>query len=290
MSSWQIIRFILEWLPTRFKAALFNLIIRISARCGFQLYHNIYRLPFGLVMKTTSDTNASEAHALRFIESIQGVHAPRLVAYASNAAKAYIIMTWVEGDCCSDIWDTLTSADKSRIVAELRTQFRCLRNQTINRRRAICAASGAPISDPRVPWLREDSEARVIHSTREFFEQVWPGLEWCRHSDTLLPALRPLIEREDVPIVFCHGDTLPKNILLPGGLEKWRSGSAPLCLIDWEFAGWAPQPWEALKATWLVIDPEEDEWYALMKEVFAEEEADLEADWLWRSKSGVTII
>ncbi|KAI0369972.1 hypothetical protein BV20DRAFT_912680, partial [Pilatotrama ljubarskyi] len=73
-------------------------------------------------------------------------------------------------------------------------------------------------------------------------------------------------------------DVLPKNLILPGGSDKWRAGSTQLYLIDWEFAGWTPLPWEALKATWLVVDPEEDDWYDMMMRVFRESLAEL--DWL----------
>ncbi|OJT04533.1 hypothetical protein TRAPUB_4803 [Trametes pubescens] len=197
-------------------------------------------------------------------------------------------MTWIDGDCVSDIWDTLTPADKTRIVHELRTQIARLRKHTIGDHHAISAASGATISDPRIPWLREQPE--VIESSPQFFKHVWLGLDISWNADTIRPAIQPLIEREDIPVVFCHGDVLPKNLILPGGLEKWRAGSESVVLIDWEYAGWMPLPWEALKATWLVVDRDEDEWYALMKEVFVDEEAELEADWLWRSKSRIVIL
>ncbi|KAI0353193.1 hypothetical protein OH77DRAFT_1512833 [Trametes cingulata] len=252
----------------------------------------IYRLPFNLVLKTTSyantDATTNEAHALRTIESVSGVNAPHLVDWASDKRTSYTLMTWVDGDCCNDVWEKLTPSDKDRIAHELRSQLGCLRQQTVNRRSVICAASGAPVYDPRVPWLQDDPQ--ILHSSREFFEKVWLGLDLPRNRDTICPAIRPLIDRQDVPVVFCHGDLLPKNLILPGGLEKWRRGSTQLYLIDWEYAGWMPLPWEALKATWLVVDPDEDEWYRLMRQVFTESSEELDADWLWRLRSGITIL
>ena len=107
-----------------------------------------------------------------------------------------------------------------------------------------------------------------------------------RNAETLQPKLRPLIERENVPNVFCHGDILRKNLILPGGLQRWRSGATVVCLIDWEYARWMPLPWDALKATWMTYGPE-DEWFQMMKVVFPEAHAELEADWLWRSRSKI---
>ncbi|KAI0646965.1 protein kinase subdomain-containing protein PKL [Trametes meyenii] len=299
MPAWPIVKAILALLPPRFKFSLFILAAKASTACGWQLCYNIYRLPFNTIMKFTRDAHVNEAHALRIVETIPGVHTPSLIDYASGPDGAFILMTRINGDCVADVWDALTPFDESRIVAEISTQLSCLKAHAESRRQCdgatdtgvICAASGAPIADPRVPWLQEDSP-QILPSCRQFFEQVWLGLDFPRNANTLRPLIRPLIEHLDgAPVVFCHGDILPKNLMLPGGIEKWRLGTAPLVLIDWEYAGWMPAPWEALKATWLVFDrDEEDDWYPMMKEVFKEQAAVLEADWLWRSKSGIPIV
>ena len=38
------------------------------------------------------------------------------------------------------------------------------------------------------------------------------------------------------PVVFCHGDLVPRNIFV--------EGSTITGIIDWEFAGWYPDYWE----------------------------------------------
>ncbi|KAI0761487.1 protein kinase subdomain-containing protein PKL [Trametes elegans] len=288
MEPWRIIRFLLRLVPAALKPTLFRWAAQASARCGLQLHHNIYCLPFNLILKPTLDVNLNEAQALHIVESVKDVQAPRLVSHAAGVPYSYTLMTRIEGDCCNDVFDELTASDKTRLVLELQTQLAALRQATANRRKTICGASEASISDPRIPWLCE--EPRVLRSSQEFFEQVWIGLDLPWNRDTIRPYIRPFIEREDVPIVFCHGDILPKNIILPGGLKQWRKGTTQLFLIDWEYAAWAPLPWEALKATWLVVDPVEDEWYDLMKKVFPESSAELETDWTWRLKSNITII
>ncbi|KAF4593337.1 hypothetical protein EYR38_009051 [Pleurotus pulmonarius] len=292
MPAERLVKTILSLLPGGFKARLFRLATRISAFCGFQIQYNVYRLPFNIIMKTSSYPNPNEAQALRIVESFQGVEAPRLIDYVEASDMTYVLMTRIKGVCTADIWESLTPSDKDKIVAELRMRLNVLQEQTKNRHPAISSAMETPIRDPRIPWLWED-DPRIIYSSREFFQQVWLGLDFPHHADTLRPAILPLVERQGVDIVFCHGDILPKNIMLPGGLEMWRSGSAgPLVLIDWEYAGWMPSSWEALKATWLTFEIEEDEdgWYGMMKEVFREDAAVLEADWLWRSTSGIPIV
>ncbi|KAL7285134.1 hypothetical protein ACG7TL_000226 [Trametes sanguinea] len=200
MELWRIIRCFLRLVPVALKPTLFRWTAQASARCGFRLHHNIYRLPFNLILKTTSSPNPNEAHALRIVESVKGVQAPRVVDYAVGVPHSYILMTRIEGDCCNDVFDELTTSNKNRIIHELQTR---LARVITHKRGAICAASEASISDPRIPWLRE--EPRILRCS-QFFEQVWLGLDLPWNRDTVLPRIRPLIEREDVPIVFCHGD------------------------------------------------------------------------------------
>ncbi|KAI1796763.1 protein kinase subdomain-containing protein PKL [Ganoderma leucocontextum] len=246
----------------------------------FQIYSGIYRLPFNLVLKISKDPSGNEAAALRL-----------LIDHASaRSVKTYLLTTWIDGDCVADVWGQLTAQDKARIATQLREQFTSLHEQTANNARAhatcLCFASGAPVADPRIPWL---DRPRIFSSSKDVFEQLWVGLDRPWNADTVRPALQPLIERADVPVVFSHGDILRKNLVLTGGLEEWRAGSTAVCLIDWEYAGWMPQPWDALKATWMAPSAQ-DEWFQLIKEVFPESSAELEADWLWRSRSRVPIV
>lgn len=228
-----------------------------------------------------------EADALRFVGSLKGINAPVLIDSCSTPQRTYILSTWIEGDCCSDIWETLTPRDKEMIVKDMRSQYSALHQQTSTLLHVICNASGCAVEDPRVPWMDEIPGA-IFPSCQEFMEQVWPGLAIPKNH-ALSQSITPLTERNNIPIAFTHGDALPKNILLSGGLDLWRKWLSALCIIDWEYAGWMPLPWEALKATWLSFD-QDDDWYKMMVEVFPDSSEELAADWEWRLRSGVTIL
>ncbi|KAL4245086.1 Protein kinase-like domain superfamily protein [Abortiporus biennis] len=273
----------------RLKLFLYEHAAKASVWFGYRPYVNIFRLPFGLVLKATPNPIPNEGKALEFIQSIRGVNAPRLIDYMATSSQSYVLMTWIDGECCTDHMDELKPSDRERLAHQLREQITCMREQTRGDGHAIGNALGGIIFDPRIPWLQDDP--RMLSSIREFFEQVWIGLDFPHLSPILKPLIQPLIERENVPVVFCHGDILPKNIIFPGGLDKWRAGETKIALIDWEYAGWMPLHWEALKATWMICDPEEEkEWYEMIKKVFPESLLDLEVDWEWRSKSGIAIV
>ncbi|KIJ60110.1 hypothetical protein HYDPIDRAFT_117571 [Hydnomerulius pinastri MD-312] len=61
-----------------------------------------------------------------------------------------------------------------------------------------------------------------------------------------------------------------------------------VCIIDWEYAGWMPDFWDALKATWMCDD--DDLWLHFGRRVFREHDEELKADWEWRIRSQVTIL
>ncbi len=281
-----ILRALLGLIPQRIRGYLYETIAQICLRIRQDYCSDVHRLPFNLLLKSSRNTN--EAFALQFASSLHGINTQRLINFASSTERTYILMTWIDGETAADVWDELTQDDKNRIVTELRLQVENMRRQTIHGSERICTPTGSPIIDPRIPWLQEDP--KVFRYALEFYKHVWPGLDFPRMSQTLRPLIRPIMERPAVPIVFCHGDILPKNIVLAGGLATWRANTTAIYLIDWEYAGWMPLPWEALKATWLVFDRDGDDWYEMMVDVFPESSAELEADWEWRSKSGIAIV
>lgn len=281
----------LNRLPLRVKDAvyssLFTLCRKIYDRPGF-LPSSVYRLPFGLCLKVRCNTvTRNESSALQYLAARQCVSAPAWVDAHTSADTSYLLMTWTEGECAADVYPSLTDGDRRRLVEDLTLQLRPLREHTKNSPRAISTISGDPFDDPRIPWL--SNEPQNIHCYSDFARQVWIGLDRPSNRNTLKPLVQPLIERTDVPIVFSHGDLYPKNMIFPGGLEHWRRGQSRVCLVDWEYAGWMPLYWDALKATLLECDRDSD-WMQVVCQLFPECIAELEIDWQWRSRSRVPLI
>ncbi|KAF8908502.1 hypothetical protein CPB84DRAFT_1766786 [Gymnopilus junonius] len=289
-----ILKRVLRIVPCSWRASVYQACTR-NQHIHTRITSRVFRLPFGLVLKTFSELPV-EADALKLVESLRGIHTPYLVDYTSLDSRGFLLTTWVEGETLGHAWDRLSATDKQRVVVDLRSQFDQMRQQTISsppRPRMICNASDGPINDPRIPWVGEEN-AQTFQAPPQFAEQVWIGLDWKNNRDTLKPLLQPLIDRPDVHVVFSHGDLLPKNLILPGGLTKWRSSSSlddstKITIIDWEFAGWMPNFWDSLKATWMECEAD-TEWTEMIRCIFPECAVELDADWQWRSRSRVTIL
>jgi hypothetical protein len=277
-------------LPLSWRFALYSVTLYFVTRLGLALIPGkLGRLPLNLLVKKAD--NANEAAALRQLDVYRGLHAPILLDAASRGGSFYILTNFVPGDRVSRVWESMTAADKANLVLDLRDQFDALAHQSSRQCVAISNAEGGVINDPRISWLAE-FRPRVIHSTRDFFIEAWRWSLPLQNRDRLRPHIEPLINGsgdglDDVK--FCHGDLHPANLIFPGGLENWRNGQSRVCIVDWEFAGWMPAPWEALKASFLLVDDDE-EWLALIRDVFPAATQHLDADWQWRLLSNVGFV
>lgn len=74
---------VLYFVPQTLKPMLYEFLCKLSVLSGNQThYSGIYRLPMNLVLKVSTDPTGNEAAALRFIKSIHGIQAPRLIDHA----------------------------------------------------------------------------------------------------------------------------------------------------------------------------------------------------------------
>lgn len=275
----------LRFIPQPCKCLLYDLCFRLGRRLKRDVSVRVCLLPFGLALKVISGPNVNEAAALRLIGNSQGVRTPYLVDSVASTDKSYLLTTWVAGPTLGDVWDDLSVADKDAVVEDLQRQMDAMRRQTNSpSSHAISNVIGGPIGDNRIPW----AAPQVYKSHREFAEQVWIGLKMPSIRNTLSPTIRSLIER-DVAVVFTHGDLLMKNLIIPSSVEHWRVSGEPICIIDWETAGWMPLYWESLKATWLECE-KDTEWTGVIRRMFPECHAELDADWRWRSESNIVIL
>lgn len=265
-------------------------ITRVGRRRKWNTIHpQIYRLPFGLVLKASYNRTRNESAALRFLEEadIRGINIPFLIDSCGDPGedgRSFMVSTFFEGDNCGGV--AFTASDGDRLVADLQDQFLALRHQTSLTDRPICNAAGLTIDDPRASWIAERNSD--ISSSERFFAQIWVGLDKPWTKETIRPVIEPLIT-QPTQIVFCHGDLIPRNLIFPGGVQDWRSGRSRVAIIDWEYAAWAPEHWDPLKST-LCCPYRDSDWVLSIRKIFPDSNAYLDAELLWREKSGVMLV
>lgn len=229
-----------------------------------------------------------EADSLHIVQNLYGVHTPHLIDYTPAAADhGFLLTTWVDGPILGEVLDDLESSDIDKVVEDLAGQFQVLQAHTMSPpSHAIFDVSGGPMDDTRIPWVFRENP-RVFTSQQDFRNEVWMGLDWQINSE-LKTFMEPWIHGADAQVVLCHGDLQPWNIIVPGGLDAWRAGKSSLCLIDWQYCAWAPDYWDALKATWM--ESPEEKWSVICRRIFKKHLPVMDADYHWRKTSRVLIL
>ena len=284
----RLLRSILALLPNSWKASLYHVCFRFfrpSRDISRPSLLYVPRLPFGLALKNNKRSGRVEADALRVIENrYPYIHAPFLLDYVKDGPNEFILSSWVEGEIAQDVWDTLSSDDVNRLAQDIHSQLYSAREVDQSRQLQICNASLEPMSDNRLQW---DDGPISFDSWSEMAARIWIGFSTAEHDD-LGEELRPIMARENVPIVFTHGDLAPWNMIFPGGVDKWKRGETRVVLIDWECAGWMPLYWDALEVGYQLFDTDDPYWEFLYS-IFPESREVVQADYNWRSKSKITL-
>lgn len=168
---------------------------------------------FGLGVSKEEAENQTEAYALL---SPHIVRVPRVFRFFSNVApgdytRGYLIMEYIEGDTL--LLDDLAHIDR---VASMLARF----SETQSHMPGPLHRGGAqgPVwSDYEKPCFRNTDNLECWLNRR-------------------LQASDPRLALKDFPLVLCHLDIAPRNIL-------WQQDGTP-CLIDWASAGFYPRFFE----------------------------------------------
>lgn len=289
----RVLQRVFTTLPTTARVRVYEYFFRQKWR---NRARGVVRLPFGLALKVSDvlPLLGNEIAALSFVGQLRGVNVPVLFDSipATPSDRGFMVSTWIDGDLPVDVWEQITAEDTERVVCDLREQLEALREQTEHPEHLICSSRGGPVLDFRVPWIDQENP-RTFADPREFAAEMWPGLD---HDEVpqrvaLRPVLRPVIDRMDIPISFCHGDLQPKNMIFERGFHQWRAGKSRVALIDWEHGGWMPIYWDAVKATWLESTVD-SEYTMMMRRIFPDSRIreTLDADWQWRLRANYLIM
>jgi Phosphotransferase enzyme family len=165
-----------------------------------------------------------------------GIRAPcirRIIAYQGNA---YCVMERIHGSTLEDAWTKLGWFRTVQLALQLRRFIRLLRSVTSS------TAGSLATGDCRSFWLedRYGLPARSSPGDLTSFIQFWVGftsmrkaMEAAAHVSVDPKRRRPLIPET---FVFTHHDLAPRNILLASSGQLW--------LLDWDYAGFYPVPFE----------------------------------------------
>lgn len=170
-----------------------------------------------------------EAENTRYIADNTTIPVPRIfkIEVHENNVKS-ISMEYIEGRTLEDAWSDMTPSQKISVAQELRQSIVQLRELK---------------PEGEIRHRKKDLETHALEFTTNLqlhtpFQENLFTMTSLVAADTLLQY--PLAKRKD-NLVFTHGDLAPRNVLVD------EQGHVT-ALLDWEYAGWHPEWWEAARA------------------------------------------
>lgn len=213
--------------------------------------YRVFRISDNLVLQKGSSIQHTVVTNFRFIAENTTIPVPKVHDVQwENGKLTGIIMDYIPGTLLDEAWETLSSEQKDSIVEQLQGYFAQVRNlkgtyiggadNQIAIAGDIFLFEGGPFESERLfnQWLLNDLRPETRSSIKYYAE----------HAMT-----------DGHEIIFTHGDVRRRNILVD------ENGQIT-ALLGWELAGWYPEYWESVRASFC-CDPSR-EWHECLARIF----------------------
>ncbi|KAI0347962.1 hypothetical protein BDW22DRAFT_1314272, partial [Trametopsis cervina] len=172
----------------------------------------------GLLVKYGSFVGMTEVHNALYVLKHSTIATPDIHLVFSCNCMTYI-MDYIPCESLLHRWTTLSEADRSSILAQLKEYLDQLRN--------LRSPTPGPVDGSRWkgPWF--------TFYGKDPFATYADFVAWLNRMLRLSKA-DGIVEAfsEAYPLVFTHQDISPRNLILDNSGKLW--------VIDWEQAGWYP--------------------------------------------------
>lgn len=204
----------------------------------------------GTILKYGPKVRLMEAARMRYISQTTTLPVPRVHYAFEHDGYGYIVMDQIQGNTLIHQIDTLDDAqldDIARTLVCYIHEIRALSND---------GTTGEMGSWPEGPyqniWFDDPHPVRAFKWLEEMQEYLL-RLSSRTYVAGLLDPVRP------APVVLCHGDLNPTNIMVQGGKITG--------IIDWETLGFYPEWWECMSVSNVVPD---SRWLAALRRMWDE--------------------
>lgn len=205
-------------------------------------------LPVRVVIKHGTEIQLSEASTLRFLRNKTSIPVPKVYCAFQLGKTKYIMMQHVRGKHINEGWVDRSTAEKEKLLQQLKGYFDELRSIPHPRPGTICGADMGPLFDRRIhleglgfgPFANESDFNDFLRCGVGQGDELGTIAEsYFNERKDLKPKVKDLVaiqDQETHEICFTHGDANSANILV--------RGNKVVALIDFEMAGFFPEHWE----------------------------------------------
>lgn len=219
----------------------------------------VFKLTAEIVVKAVRRVHDyTEYTTLQYLEQHRpSIPAPRPLGLVRMSGISLIFMTLMPSTTLGEMWHQLDGDQKNSIRGQLDNIFNDLRSIPYDRLE-LGGVAGEGCKDLRRHLRRSEKSITTVKEFEEFlYSSPRPG------GQVFVDLLRQVSPSSDslssLKIVFTHGDLRADNIVVnkvDGTNQYVVSG-----LLDWEYSGFYPEYYEAIRCTNCITPYEEDDWF-----------------------------
>jgi hypothetical protein len=217
----------------------------------------VLRVTETVVVKLIRESdNTTEYSNLRYLQDhAPGIPAPRPCGLLKIGHYFLMFSSFIPGDDLDKVWPRLNVQQKQDLSTQLDSIFSELRSISLPPDMPLGGTGGEGCKDIR---RNIRISAKPIMNSKEFEEFIFTSSRplspiYLRFIKSLIPS-----DSLEMKCVFTHSDLRPANIrAIEQEDGRWKISG----IIDWEFSGFYPEYWEALKITNTLSVIEDCDWY-----------------------------
>lgn len=187
------------------------------------------------VLKYGREVRLSEARTMQYVTDHTTVRLPRVTQAweeedddPADKNTGYILMNYIEGTVLSDFWSNMDREARREVHEQVAEFVRQLHSTVVDSPGPIGGdvCNGAVFTDYGAGPFKSIEGLNACFNER---------LSVCKQFGSQL-EMRPFTSSDFQPLVLCHMDLFPRNIILDPNGKIW--------LLDWGYAGGYPAHFE----------------------------------------------
>ncbi|PGG98661.1 hypothetical protein AJ80_09498 [Polytolypa hystricis UAMH7299] len=201
----------------------------------------------------------TEYTTLKYIQQHKpSIPAPEPQGLVKMGDVSLIFMTHIPSNNLTDVWPSMDSAQKVSVKEQLSKILMDIRSLPYATGTPFGGVGGEGCKDIRRHLRRSDRPITTVSEFEDFlFTGPHPGGQI---FVKFLRQLSPQDQPSSSAIVFTHGDLRPDNIVVKKENNEWIITG----LLDWEYSGFYPEYYEAIKSTNCLGPYEENDWFLFL--------------------------
>ncbi|GFF44585.1 hypothetical protein IFM51744_05856 [Aspergillus udagawae] len=222
----------------------------------------VFKCGHDIVLKAVRNLeDYTEYTTLQYIRQHRpSIPSPEPLGLVRMSDISLIFMSHILSTTLSDVWSSMTISQKYSVKDQLGTILMDLRSLPYPSGTPLGGVQGEGCKDIRRHLRRSNRPITDLNEFEDFLLNA--SHSGGRVFAELIRELSPSTQQYSSPaIVFTHGDLRPDNILVDMATDNVWTVTG---LIDWEYSGFYPDYYEAVKCTNCLAPYEENDWFLFL--------------------------